>query len=349
MALTGLETLQVLGQNPAGVPAAETFQTTTGAIAALASTESSPLVTTMITTVGNGVLTAASLVGGQVVRTGPTANFTDTTDTAANIVAALPGLVAGETFLIRIKNGTAFTQTIAAGTGVTLPASVLVPAFSLGNYYATVNSATAVTLTHLDTVPISTGTIQTVMASASLSTVGAGTITAALMVGGITTRSGSQSGTPFTDTTDTAANIIASQAELANKIGTSFVYGYTNLTNAVATITGGTGVTVSGITTVPANSWVSYLITYTAANTLTMVGIRQGYLPSSGTFTNNGASTVTTSNAAVTAGSQVLITLKTVGGTVGAIPHLLTVTPGTGFTTVGTASDTSVYNYVILG
>ncbi len=50
----------------------------------------------------------------------------------------------------------------------------------------------------------------------------------------------------------------------------------------------------------------------------------------------------------VTASSTVVITLKTVGGTVGATPHVATITPGTGFTTVGSASDTSTYNYLIL-
>jgi hypothetical protein len=68
-----------------------------------------------------------------------------------------------------------------------------------------------------------------------------------------------------------------------------------------------------------------------------------------GTFTANGASAVTVAAASVTAGSQILITLKTVGGTVGAIPHIETITPGTGFTIVGTALDTSVYNYTVIG
>ena len=51
----------------------------------------------------------------------------------------------------------------------------------------------------------------------------------------------------------------------------------------------------------------------------------------------------------VTTGSVVIFTLKTVGGTVGAYPAVATITPGTGFTVVATASDTSVYQYVILG
>jgi len=66
------------------------------------------------------------------------------------------------------------------------------------------------------------------------------------------------------------------------------------------------------------------------------------------TFTANGASDVTVVASEVTADSHVLITLKTVGGTVGAVPAIQTITPGTGFTVAGTASDTSIYNYVVL-
>lgn len=273
MALTGLETLQVLGQNPSGVPAASTFQTTTGAIAALAATESSPFIVTPITTVGNGTLTAAGLIGGEILRTGPVANFSDTTATAAQIIAALPGLVVSSTFNILIKNSTAFTQTILAGVGVTLPLTVITPAFSVNNYIATINSSSAITLVHIDTTAISTGTYYTAPNITTLSTIGAGTILATNFVGGYTARAGSQSASPFTDTTDTAAAIIAANASLVNKIGTAVPYFYANTTNALATLTGGTGVTVSGVTTVPAGMVAYYLITYTAAATLTMVGI----------------------------------------------------------------------------
>jgi hypothetical protein len=69
----------------------------------------------------------------------------------------------------------------------------------------------------------------------------------------------------------------------------------------------------------------------------------------SGSFVLNGATPVTVADANLTANSNVIISLKTVGGTVGAQPHLETVTPGTGFTVQGTASDTSTYNYLIVG
>jgi hypothetical protein len=68
-----------------------------------------------------------------------------------------------------------------------------------------------------------------------------------------------------------------------------------------------------------------------------------------GMFVCNGSTPVTVANANLTANSIILVTLKTVGGTVGAIPVPQTVTPGTGFTIAGTASDTSIYNYIILG
>lgn len=69
-----------------------------------------------------------------------------------------------------------------------------------------------------------------------------------------------------------------------------------------------------------------------------------------GTFTLNGATPVTVTNANITANSVVVFGLKTVGGTVSPNgPAMLTVTPSTGFTVGGTASDTSVYNYAIIG
>jgi len=69
----------------------------------------------------------------------------------------------------------------------------------------------------------------------------------------------------------------------------------------------------------------------------------------SGTFAANGVTAVTVSATKVTASSQILITLKTAGGTVGATPSLATITPGTGFTVVATALDTSTYNYTVIG
>jgi Mg/Co/Ni transporter MgtE len=67
-----------------------------------------------------------------------------------------------------------------------------------------------------------------------------------------------------------------------------------------------------------------------------------------GTFTVNSGTAVTVVQPAVTASSQIDITLKTAGGTVAA-PFVTTITPGTGFTVNSGASDTSVYNYSVTG
>jgi hypothetical protein len=67
-----------------------------------------------------------------------------------------------------------------------------------------------------------------------------------------------------------------------------------------------------------------------------------------GTFTANGATPVTVAAASVTANSIIIATLKTVGGTVGALPTVKTITPTTGFTVAATAGDTSVYNYAVI-
>lgn len=69
----------------------------------------------------------------------------------------------------------------------------------------------------------------------------------------------------------------------------------------------------------------------------------------SGTFTANQTSSVTVAAPALTATSAVIIYLITPGGTVGAIPTVKTRSPGTGFTTAASASDTSTYGYLIIG
>lgn len=69
-----------------------------------------------------------------------------------------------------------------------------------------------------------------------------------------------------------------------------------------------------------------------------------------GTFAANGTSQVVITEPTVTANSAITITLKTVGGTVSpSVPYIDTITVGTGFTTKGTASDTSTYNYLVVG
>lgn len=272
MALNGNEVLWVVPVAANGALAATQQQTTTAAIAALAGQESSFVVSTVTAATGT-TLTGAQIASNQIIRTGPTANFSDATATATAIIAALPGGAAQGSTTVVYKNGTAYTATLTAGTGVTLPLTVIIPAFSEATYTFVPTSATAVTVYHGATVPIAIGANVTAPAATAINTVGAGTITAASFVGGLISRGGAQSATAFTDTTDTAAAIIAACANLVNKIGTAMFVDYSNTTNATATLTGGTGVTVSGVSVIPPNTIGRFLVTYTATATLTMVGV----------------------------------------------------------------------------
>lgn len=90
---------------------------------------------------------------------------------------------------------------------------------------------------------------------------------------------------------------------------------------------------------------------FTTGGFLTFLGGTQSSVirATGGTFTANGASSVTVVNANLTANSVIVFGLKTVGGTPAGYPYQFTVTPGTGFTVRAVAGDTSVYNYWILG
>ena len=297
---------------------------------------------TSISTVGNGVLTAEALVSTLVNRSGPTGAFTDTTDTVANLIAA--GAVAGSSFYTYIKNFTAFSDTLAAGTGVTIaPATSIIPANSIAEYLVAISAdGLSATFTHTLTSTINT---QPPEASVALVTVGAGVITGAGIATKLTARGGTQIAA-FTDTTDTAVAIIAAMPNV--RVGTSWEYTYRNDTIFPATLAAGVGVTLSGANVAQARSYVRYLVTYSAAGAITMEAIAQGYVPHSGTVTANGATPVPVTDANVTAGSQIQLTLKTVGGT----PHgafVSAVTPGTGFSINSLAGDTSTYNYEIRG
>lgn len=74
--------------------------------------------------------------------------------------------------------------------------------------------------------------------------------------------------------------------------------------------------------------------------------VKSGSNAKAGTFTANGATPVVVANSSVTANSIIVYNLKTVGGTPAPV-FTTTQTPGTSFTVNSTASNTSVYNYII--
>lgn len=104
----------------------------------------------------------------------------------------------------------------------------------------------------------------------ALATIGAGTLTAAALLGGVITRTGSIAA--YSDTTSNGT--LLDSALATNAItGFSRVVQIKNNVAFAETIVGGVGVTVSGRTVVPGNSVGTFLLTRTGTATYTLVGI----------------------------------------------------------------------------
>lgn len=68
-----------------------------------------------------------------------------------------------------------------------------------------------------------------------------------------------------------------------------------------------------------------------------------------GTVVCNGTSDVVTNTTSMVAGNLIVFSLNTIGGTVGAIPRVKSLSSGTSFTINCTAGDTSTYNWIMFG
>lgn len=360
----GTDQIGVLGaSNACSLAAGRTLRFTCTASGQWHTTASAPpQVNTAISTAGAGTLTAAGLVGGLITRTGPTAAYTDTTDTAANIIAAIPGAEVGTAFEVWIKNTVAFNETLAGGASVTLSGQTIIPPNSVGRFLVTVATSSTVTMRGIAIAPL---TLQPLMTQTTLATNGAGTITAAGIVGGVTLRTTVASNQ--TDTTDTAANIIAALPN--GNAGQSWEWTYLNNTGVTMTLAGGSSVTITGQTIVGPGCWATFLVTMATATTVTMTTISAGQnyggLPltqlSTGTTTTTftagqltGAQDVTYTSTAATPGSIATRTATQMFGDVtGAFVGMtwrlriwnnsgsansLTVTAGTGVTLSGKTS-----------
>jgi len=75
---------------------------------------------------------------------------------------------------------------------------------------------------------------------------------------------------------------------------------------------------------------------------------QRSYLPVKVGTVQAAASPVAVSDTSVTASSQILLTPKTIGGTPAA-PYISAISAGSGFSVTFGASDTTLYNYAIIG
>ena len=100
----------------------------------------------------NVAVPAANLTGGAAdvffAYTGTAgAGFTLTTDSAANIVAAVPNAKAGQTYTLRVINeGSGQTATLTAGGSVTVTGTATIANNTWRDFVVTLTSLTAVTM-----------------------------------------------------------------------------------------------------------------------------------------------------------------------------------------------------------
>lgn len=103
-----------------------------------------------LTTAGAGTWTGALIAGGIIYRSGPTGNFTDTVDTAANIISAVGNsaqVQANNGWLLFFVNTTAFQATIAGASGVTIGGNATpVPANTTAIFWVSYAAAGAITM-----------------------------------------------------------------------------------------------------------------------------------------------------------------------------------------------------------
>lgn len=93
----------------------------------------------------DATLTATQMIDSGIFTITPTVARVLTTDTAANLVAGMPGYQVGSWFEFTIINNAAFDVTLTAGTGITLVGKTVINNVS-GTWLAIINSATGVTM-----------------------------------------------------------------------------------------------------------------------------------------------------------------------------------------------------------
>lgn len=126
----------------------------------------------------------------------------------------------------------------------------------------------------------------------------------------------------------------------------SFISDGTTWTGYAVPASTGTGAVVQASSPTITTPTVSGNITQSSA-TGTLL-LKQGANGKCGTFVANGITPVTITNSSIAITDTIIISLNTVGGTVGVQPHVATITASTGFTVICTATDTSTYNYAII-
>lgn len=103
---------------------------------------------TLIPAIAAATYGAGAMTGGIIRRFSPGAAFTDCTDTATNIINAIPGAKVNQTFPLIIANLGSGLETLAAGTGVTIAGTAVIGSATARLFLGQVTGSAALTLTN---------------------------------------------------------------------------------------------------------------------------------------------------------------------------------------------------------
>lgn len=238
---------------------------------------------TSLATAGAGTYTAAHMKGGVILRDPAGAARTDTTSTAALLVAAIPAAAVGGAVRFQVRNDSDAVGeliTLAGGTGCTLnPTDIVIKPGETKELLAILTNVTAsseaYTLYDFDT-------IRDFVRSYSVTdaTAGANTWTALEMMAGLLLRD--PAGADRSDVTPTAALLVAAYPGV--RVGSTFHTDITNTADAdeVVTLTAGSGVTLlPSLITIGRGETVRIITTFTnvtaASEAVTMYAAKIGY------------------------------------------------------------------------
>ncbi|MFI5113498.1 MAG: hypothetical protein ACHP7J_00035 [Terriglobales bacterium] len=254
--------------------------------------------TGLLTESAGDALTAAGT--NQATALALTKNFNRVTTGASTTGVALPAAAAGSCVVIINSVANSIHVYGNNGAGDTINDSTTATGIVQPPRTAYIYSSTVAGKWYVMTAPIQE-------AQGTLTTVGAGTVLAATIANGLLLRTGPTSA--FTDTTDTGTLLAAAIPNIG--IGQSFEWTYQNSTYSVATLAGGTGVaSAATFATVGPGSWATFVFTYSAANTFTVVQKSGGDnwigLPS--TSYSTGTTTTTFTAAEMTGGKLTVYT-----------------------------------------
>jgi hypothetical protein len=209
-------------------------------------------------------------------RTGPTAAFTDTTDTAANIVAGIPANASvGQSWTWEYINQTAYPCTLAAGTGVTLSGTCVVPPFMKGSFLVQVTAVGAT-----PTVTITQKAVNNIcdLPPAQYNTLNAttGTLAAGLASGAAVTVIKSSNAVPGAQAMRTVAQVIADIP--GGYVGMKWLLRIVNTGAGTLTLAtdGSAQWTMTGTMTVAQNTFRDFVCQITGATTGTVTEIGTG-------------------------------------------------------------------------